>query len=91
MNKFQEADILSRITGWRVCCAYERENKEIVKFLKAKGYPQYRVHKTKEGYLIKTLEGDMLAGKNDYIIKGINGEVYPCKPDIFHKTYDEVI
>lgn len=42
------------------------------------------------GIYIKTLEGDMLANINDYIIKGINGEFYPCKPDIFEKTYEEV-
>lgn len=32
----------------------------------------------------------MLANKGDYIIKGVNGEFYPCKPDIFDKTYEEV-
>lgn len=40
--------------------------------------------------IIGTLEGDMRASVNDYIIKGIQGEFYPCKPDIFHDTYDEV-
>jgi len=42
------------------------------------------------GYYIHTLEGDMKISKNDFIIKGINGEFYPCKPDIFYKTYEEV-
>lgn len=37
---------------------------------------------------IETLEGTMTAKKYDWIIKGINGEFYPCKPDIFEKTYD---
>lgn len=37
--------------------------------------------------IIHTLEGDMEASIGDYIIKGINGEFYPCKPDIFKKTY----
>lgn len=37
---------------------------------------------------IPTLEGDMIASIGDWIIKGINGEFYPCKPDIFEKTYD---
>lgn len=37
---------------------------------------------------IKTLEGNMKVSKNDFIIKGINGEFYPCKPDIFGKTYE---
>lgn len=38
---------------------------------------------------IKTLEGTMEASYGDYIIKGINGEIYPCKPDIFEKTYEQ--
>jgi len=39
---------------------------------------------------ITTLEGDMLAHAGDWIIKGIKGEFYPCKPDIFSATYEEV-
>lgn len=37
--------------------------------------------------IIHTLEGDMKADHFDYIIRGVNGEFYPCKPDIFEKTY----
>lgn len=40
--------------------------------------------------MIKTLEGTMEASVGDYIIKGIKGEFYPCKSDIFALTYDEV-
>jgi hypothetical protein len=40
--------------------------------------------------IIPTLEGDMRASIGDYIIKGVNGEFYPCKPDIFEKTYELV-
>lgn len=36
---------------------------------------------------INTLEGKMLASPGDWIITGVNGEQYPCKPDIFQKTY----
>ena len=39
---------------------------------------------------IKTLEGLMEVSDGDYIIKGVNGEFYPCKPDIFEKTYEKV-
>ena len=39
---------------------------------------------------IKTLEGGHVASKGDYIIKGIKGEFYPCKPDIFEMTYEAV-
>ena len=39
---------------------------------------------------IKTLEGVMEAKVGDYVIKGVNGEFYPCKPDIFEKTYEKI-
>jgi len=39
---------------------------------------------------IQTLEGEMRADIGDYIIKGIKGEFYPCKPDIFETSYEEV-
>lgn len=42
------------------------------------------------GCTIDTLEGRMHARLGDYIIQGVNGELYPCKPDIFCKTYDLV-
>jgi hypothetical protein len=40
--------------------------------------------------LIPTLEGDHMALPGDWIIKGVKGEFYPCKPDIFEQTYEEV-
>lgn len=40
---------------------------------------------------IDTLEGTMRVDYGDYIIKGVQGEFYPCKPDIFEQTYEEVI
>lgn len=39
---------------------------------------------------VKTLEGDLLANPGDWIICGIKREVYPCQPDIFEATYEEV-
>ena len=39
---------------------------------------------------IETLEGTMLGSYGDYIVRGIDGEPYPCKPDIFQKTYEPV-
>ena len=41
------------------------------------------------GCTIQTLEGRMHAKLGDYIIQGVNGELYPCKPEIFLKTYEE--
>lgn len=40
--------------------------------------------------IIATLEGPLRAAPNDWIIKGVKGEFYPCKPDIFEQTYEAV-
>jgi hypothetical protein len=42
------------------------------------------------GLIIPTLEGDMVAQCEDWIIKGVKGEYYPCLPDIFAQTYEKV-
>ena len=47
-------------------------------------------YQTDREVIIHTLEGDMKASVGDYIITGVNGEQYPCKPDIFKKTYELV-
>lgn len=61
--------------------------------------PEWAVEAEKNGTIffkdqgemyIKTLEGDHHASVGDYIIRDVNGELYPCKPDIFEKTYDIV-
>jgi hypothetical protein len=44
----------------------------------------------REQILIYTLEGNMIASLGDWIIKGVKGECYPCKPDIFEETYEPV-
>ena len=46
-----------------------------------------KIHNSQYAF-IETLEGTMEASANDWIIKGIKGEIYPCKPEIFEKTYD---
>lgn len=60
-------------------------------FIHAEGTNFYIDHgKVAGGLIIKTLEGEHLASIGDWIIKGVNGEFYPCKPDIFEKTYEPV-
>lgn len=49
-----------------------------------------KVGATNQIVVINTLEGIMIANVGDWIIKGVNGEFYPCKPDIFEKTYEAV-
>lgn len=47
-------------------------------------------YECKEECVIHTLEGDMLASPGDFVITGLRGEQYPCKPDVFWRTYDPV-
>lgn len=49
-----------------------------------------KAYRTEEELSIETLEGTMIAKPGDWIITGIHGEQYPCKPDIFAKTYERV-
>lgn len=61
---------------------------EICNFI---GYHPTFLHGSFGPYIIiKTLEGNYHAFVGDYIIRGIKGEFYPCKPDIFEQTYEEV-
>jgi len=53
-------------------------------------WEEYESLVKKEGLKIFTLEGSHMASIGDYIIRGIAGEVYPCKPDIFEATYEVV-
>lgn len=49
-----------------------------------------KIYRMGPSLFIKTLEGTMEVKSGDWIIQGINGEIYPCKPDIFEKTYEQV-
>lgn len=60
---------------------------ELVDFV---GHIRFTYSLDKDSVIIVTLEGDHYARKGDWIIRGVNGEFYPCKPDIFEKTYAEV-
>ena len=48
------------------------------------------INNSPEGLYIETLEGTMRADRGDWIIKGVQGEPYPCKPTIFEQTYEAV-
>lgn len=67
---------------------YDRANgDELIVWLRDNGTYCYE---SRDHFYIKTLEGMMFADIGDYIIKGVQGEFYPCKPDIFEVTYEEV-
>lgn len=53
-------------------------------------FPRFDCLKYSNGPYIETLEGPLRVSINDWIIKGIKGEFYPCKPDIFEATYEKV-
>jgi hypothetical protein len=67
------------------------ENAFDAEAMKVSGEHFYIDHnKVEGGLIIKTLEGEHLASIGDFIIRGVKGEYYPCKPDIFHQTYEKV-
>jgi hypothetical protein len=53
-------------------------------------YGTIQAVKMEGGFTIPTLEGNIIASFGDYIIKGVKGEYYPCKPDIFEMTYEKL-
>lgn len=65
------------------------DGKKTDDYMTASGDTFYIDHnKVKGGLIIKTLEGEHIASIGDYIIKGVAGEFYPCKPEIFEQTYE---
>lgn len=83
MSKFRKKPVVIDAVQWE---ATQKSWEEISNL----GCPTKPGEMGSESFLIPTLEGDMKASKGDYIIKGVNGEFYPCKPDIFEKTYEPV-
>jgi hypothetical protein len=77
-----------------------RKKPVIIEAVKWKGFNENEIFEFTQGkadycandcrMFINTLEGTMEASIGDYIIKGINEEFYPCKPNIFEKTYEKV-
>jgi len=64
------------------------EESKFEKFMKIP--VEIEAYQTDEEVYIETLEGVMKADKGDWIIKGVKGELYPCKPDVFEMTYEKV-
>jgi len=65
--------------------------KEISEFTGGVAYPMSMSQTLEPAMFIDTLEGCMTADCMDYIIKGVQGEFYPCKPDIFRLTYEREV
>jgi hypothetical protein len=75
------------IEAVKVC---EIEPHKCLHFCEGKAIMQINEETFEQRIAIETLEGTMIANKGDYIIKGIKGEFYPCKPDIFEASYEAV-
>lgn len=80
--KFRKKPIIIEAVQWK-----EENKEEIENFFHKDMKPLVF---DKGDLMIYTLEGIMRANPGDWIIKGVNGEFYPCKPDIFEKTYEKV-
>ena len=79
MSKFRKKPVIVDAVQWN-----GKNIDEILSFASSSTYRDSNIY-------IQTLEGEMLANQSDWIIKGVNGEFYPCKSDIFEKTYDPVV
>jgi len=86
MGKYRKKPVI--IEAFQLPGSEEEASDELVEFLNEmnRDWEQSR----DGGIVIHTLEGDMKADPKDWIIKGISGEHYPCKPDIFELTYELV-
>lgn len=84
--KFRKKPVVIEAIQWdgsRKCLDTLRE------FMKP-NYPAWGTESRPDCLIIHTLEGDHRADRFDWIIKGVKGEFYPCKPDIFEQTYEPV-
>jgi transcriptional regulator with XRE-family HTH domain len=84
MKKFRKKPVVIEAEQFVV---YQQNEHPISKMVNGVLFP---VYKDDKGFhiLIPTLEGTMRADNLDWIIRGVNGELYPCKPDVFEKTYE---
>ena len=79
MPKFKKKPVIIEAIQW------VGNYKEILEFT---NYQAYK--KLDDNLYVDTMEGEMQANINDWIIKGAQGEFYPCKPDIFEKTHEAI-
>jgi len=80
MTKYRKKPVIIEAVKWT------GEKDDLPKMKDFMTYFEY----AKGNIIIHTLEGRMYASPGDYIIKGVHGEFYPCKPDIFEETYEPV-
>jgi len=88
MTKFRKKPVVIEAIQWTGV-----NTDEVLSFVECSASIRRKAYKRIDNnheIVIETLEGDMTASKGDWIIRGVKGEVYPCKPDIFEATYESV-
>lgn len=95
MPKFRKKPIVIEAVRWTGSNLEEIRNfvgsDLIENYIKHFDIERTLIKQTLAGIAINTLEGTMMVNYGDYIIKGVNNEFYPCEPDIFKQTHEEVI
>lgn len=84
MPKFKKKPVVIEAVNW------DGKKLESVPVWLADAFKDEKLIRLGDTVNITTLEGTMTASPGDWIIQGVNGEIYPCKPDIFEKTYEPV-
>lgn len=83
--KYRKKPVVIEAVRWR------GDNKDEIKKLMTNKDARHYFYSPQNKLCIHTLEGLMKAEVGDWIIKGVKGEIYPCKPDIFEQTYEAVV
>lgn len=94
MAKYKKKPVVINAFKWTGDQYQEEDPIWIIDAIK-KGTVWFENNKDEDGLnvltmVIKTLEGNHIANRGNYIIQGVKGEIYPCKPDIFEMTYEKV-
>jgi hypothetical protein len=94
MPKFRKKPVVIEAVRWAPSDTGMKrdEEREFFGFMRADPQPDWRTEGlgAKCTVILATLEGEMTVSPGDWIIRGVQGEVYPCKPDIFDATYEQV-
>ena len=96
MKKYRKKPVVIEAVQWtgnnlREIIAFTDGQPDTRKTYTGMKWEEYEDLVSKRGLIIFTLEGKHIASVGDFIIKGIQGEYYPCKPEIFLASYEEVI
>ena len=83
MKKYRKKPVVNEAIQWDGVAAYYEKISEW-------SDGERLIYISGDKLVIRTLEGEMTANVGDWIIKGVKGEFYPCKPDIFEMTYERV-